>query len=343
MSATTGDDAPQHDDSELRNLIESLKPDNWAWDVKAAKSVSPYDVQFSNAEKTVLFHPTYAFGTAAAFGQRALDAHSIAYWEVKISHVYGTSMMVGIGKRQAKTHSPTEFEHILGATPHSMGLAHNGFLYMAGHKPQQYCSPMPQDREVTVGVLFNGNEQSLAYFVNGIFSGVAFKGINIGAKDKFYPMASSTAQKSEFTLAEQRWSHLPRPLTYVCINAIGRSAKGSMSKVIELGLPIHLKKRVCDYIEQTQFHSRCNLLGSRVKSSMKAADRNSSKCSTAKKKRRTVRSTVIQEHQPEGEYNISRTDFTRLLLSGQRQLQSMIVSGVPQKLDEQSILKQTKV
>lgn len=37
MSATTGDDAPQHDDSELRNLIESLKPDNWAWDVKAAK------------------------------------------------------------------------------------------------------------------------------------------------------------------------------------------------------------------------------------------------------------------------------------------------------------------
>lgn len=153
-----------------------------------------HDVRFTHDRRTVIFHPQYAISTAAVFGERALCASTVSYWEVHVPELYGTSMMFGIGRVSAPTHLPYDFRHLLGISDESFGLAHNGWLYGDLHhrdlyeNGRYYCEPMLEGPQ-TVGMLFHGPDGWLAYFVNGRPCGVAFIGIDtIGFK--YYPMVS---------------------------------------------------------------------------------------------------------------------------------------------------------
>jgi SPRY domain-containing SOCS box protein 3 len=63
--------------------------------------------------RAALFHPNWSSGTAGVRGTRVLN-NARYYWEVRLSHrIFGTSMMVGIGTKQARLHAD-RFVNLLG-------------------------------------------------------------------------------------------------------------------------------------------------------------------------------------------------------------------------------------
>ena len=194
-------------------------------------------------DNTVVFHPTFSFGTAAVRGQKKLTAKTIAYWEVVVPYVYGTSMMFGIGDANAKVcfdhvnfrkpqedinlrfqmFSPIYFENLLGGSDnHSMGLSHKGFIYHNGSSIQ-FTIPFKEREPAVVGLLFNGPEKTLSYFLNNEPLGIAFRDIDL--KNTLYPMVSSTAQKSQFSVTHQLGNiqsdfENPAPLLEICISKL---------------------------------------------------------------------------------------------------------------------------
>jgi len=174
-------------------------------------------------DSTVVFHPTFSFGTAAVRGQKKLTSKTIAYWEVVVPYVYGTSMMFGIGDASAKMFSPIYFENLLGGSDnHSMGLSHKGFIYHNGSSIQ-FTVSFKERESAVVGLLFNGPEKTLSYFLNNEPLGVAFRDIDL--KNPLYPMVSSTAQKSQFSVTHQLGNiqsdfENPAPLLDICISKL---------------------------------------------------------------------------------------------------------------------------
>jgi hypothetical protein len=109
-----------------------------------------------------------------------------AYWEVNIAKVYGTAMMVGIG-RDCNLISPVSFENLIGQDSNSYGLHHKGQIYH-NHTARSYCKEFTERREVTIGVLFDGPQKQLSFYVNGEYKGVAFD--NINTDFDYYPIIS---------------------------------------------------------------------------------------------------------------------------------------------------------
>jgi SPRY domain-containing SOCS box protein 3 len=112
----------------------------------------------------------------------------MAFWEVHVQFVYGTSMMFGIGQKCSKLVSPVIFENLTGNDSYSYGLSHKGVIYH-NRDESSYCEPFKEREEVTVGVLFDGPNRQLSYFVNGVFMGVAFHDIDLN-ENVYYPMIS---------------------------------------------------------------------------------------------------------------------------------------------------------
>uniref|UniRef100_A0AC34RIG3 B30.2/SPRY domain-containing protein n=1 Tax=Panagrolaimus sp. JU765 TaxID=591449 RepID=A0AC34RIG3_9BILA len=184
---------------ELPEIVKTLQRENWTW--HREKYISTVNSDAYIYDNTVIFHPTFSFGTAACRGQKRLTAKTIAYWEIVIPYVYGTSMMFGIGDINAKTFSPIYFENLIGGHDnHSLGLSHKGVIFHNGHSAEFTNAFIERDYAV-VGVLFNGPEKTLSYYVNDQPLGVAFR--DIDTTHTFYPMVSSTAQKSIFTVSNQ--------------------------------------------------------------------------------------------------------------------------------------------
>ena len=93
---------------------------------------------------------------------------------------------------------PVYFDDILGGTNNtSMGLSHKGFIHRDQCKAK-FISPLPEREAGVFGIYFNGPEKTLSYFFKGEPLGAAF--ININTNETYYPMISSTAQRSQFTL-----------------------------------------------------------------------------------------------------------------------------------------------
>uniref|UniRef100_A0A915EAU0 B30.2/SPRY domain-containing protein n=1 Tax=Ditylenchus dipsaci TaxID=166011 RepID=A0A915EAU0_9BILA len=237
---TTIDQDDKHTKDSLTGILQNLKIDSpsWSWDRKAAKSTCASEAVFSQENSTVIFHPSYSFGTAAVFGDKPLESKLVSYWEVILPRCYGTSMMLGLGTRRAKTHSPTRFEHLL-RSKYSCGLAHNGYLYRGDSKvdlPTQFCAPFPQDKQVVVGMMFHGPHKWLAYFLDGKPLGVAFRGLDMAGEQLFL----CTAQKSQFTLE----GSVP------CIDE-------DTSKIVQLNIPEVLANSLYNSICSRQdFHRR---------------------------------------------------------------------------------------
>lgn len=75
--------------------------DNWTW----SKRHRSKEIVLSGLNnRTVHFHPNWSKGTAGVQGKRPLN-NGRFYWELHVSQrVFGTSIMFGIGTKQARKH-----------------------------------------------------------------------------------------------------------------------------------------------------------------------------------------------------------------------------------------------
>lgn len=93
-------------------------------------------------------------------------------------------------------------QDLLGRDSNSWGLNHQGKICHNGIS-EQFCKPFENSKPAKVGMLFNGLDGTLAYFVNGIFLGVAFRDISRSGEELF-PIVCSPARKSEMTLCNTK-------------------------------------------------------------------------------------------------------------------------------------------
>uniref|UniRef100_A0A0M3HQF2 B30.2/SPRY domain-containing protein n=2 Tax=Ascaris TaxID=6251 RepID=A0A0M3HQF2_ASCLU len=227
---------------QLLPLIAKMAPEYWSWD---------YDPQVSKNEvliedNRVTFHREYSYGTAAVRAKKRLTANTIAYWEIRVPHrLFGTSVMFGIGNDCARHSLVHRFENMLGADSNSYGLSHTGHIFHDG-LCVRFCERFPARGSTAVGLMFHGPSASLAYFRDGSPLGVAFSHIDLSRP--LYPMISSTAQKSEFILCEQRFLHMtPYSLCECALQCISRLIRND-TLLDSLHLPLNLNLELCERI-----------------------------------------------------------------------------------------------
>uniref|UniRef100_A0A034VW88 SPRY domain-containing SOCS box protein 3 n=1 Tax=Bactrocera dorsalis TaxID=27457 RepID=A0A034VW88_BACDO len=168
--------------------------DNWTW---SKRHRSKEIVLSGPNNRTVHFHPNWSKGTAGVQGKRPLN-NGRFYWELHVSQrVFGTSIMFGIGTKQARLHA-NSFRNMLGENEHGWGLSHKGVLWHKG-VALLYTKRFKENHPTVIGVLFDGIEGTLSYYKDGKCLGVAFRGLD-KIKEPLYPIVCSTAAKTEMTL-----------------------------------------------------------------------------------------------------------------------------------------------
>lgn len=183
----------------------------WTWTNSAKENPTNLaafdDHQFGT--RSVVFHPQCpdgnfaCFETFAAMGDRPLRKNALTYWEVEISSQTlrnATSLMVGVGTKQAKKRS-VGYLNLIGIDQHSWGLSNKGQLWH-NNQSNVHCKPMGSEEpsKVVIGLLYDGFIGQLSFYVNGTRTGssAAFKGL--AQNEQLYPMISSTASNSNFKM-----------------------------------------------------------------------------------------------------------------------------------------------
>ncbi|KAF7266316.1 SPRY domain-containing SOCS box protein SP555 [Rhynchophorus ferrugineus] len=186
--------ADDGDTNDTKFSFDLLCDDNWTWH----KLRHSHKVIFSGKNsRSVLFHPNWSNGTAAAMGTRVLNGGRY-YWELLLpKRIFGTSMMFGIGTKKTKLHVDA-FVNLLGSNEHSWGLSHKGLIWHGG-KYSYYTKTFSENKSTRVGLYFDGLAGTLTYFKDGKCLGVAFSGLN-AIKESLYPIVCSTAAMTEMIL-----------------------------------------------------------------------------------------------------------------------------------------------
>lgn len=207
-----------------QEMVENAAGDGVHWEWKCAKMLGLNLAKYKENGKTVEFHPYYAYGTAAVRANLELTKNTRAFWEVMVNEVYGTSIMFGIGTKQMPLSTPLIFDNLLGGSQHygeSYGLSHHGVFFNGSNNCRQFCEAFPSGTECRVGVVFDGPGRRLGYSLNGRWLGWVELDMDLDmtAPDKqqrmnnttdnvfYYPMVSSTAQRSCFTLLRSMYRH----------------------------------------------------------------------------------------------------------------------------------------
>lgn len=146
-------------------------------------------------------------------------------------------MMFGIGTKRSRLHADS-FVNMIGEDDQGWGLSHKGLLW---HNNQwvYFTRPFPENKPTTIGLLFDAIQGTLTYYKDGVCLGVAFTGLNL-IKEKLYPLASSTAAKTEMTLVSMSRDFFN--LKDICRRSILTSLNEDFKKVQSLRLPILLEK-----------------------------------------------------------------------------------------------------
>lgn len=206
----------------------------WGWD----PTDKSHEIRIQGPNQTIAyFHPNWSSGTAAVRATRDIN-NSKSYWEVSVSQrLFGTSMMFGIGTKQAGLHANV-FINLVGDDTESWGLSHKGQIWHDG-KFKQFTKPFRENVETTIGMLFDASLGTLTYFKDGVNLGVAFTGLD-KVRDELYPMASSTAAKTEMTLVTMKRDFIN--LQDRCRNVILQNIQ--LNEVDYLEIPKRLKMYV---------------------------------------------------------------------------------------------------
>lgn len=199
--------------------------DKWSWDlVHRSTEAIPFD-------NTVLFHPIQSRGTAGIRGSRILNNGKF-YWELKmVDRVFGTSIMFGIGTKEASLHSDI-FKNLLGQDIHSWGLSHKGFLFH-DEEVYRYTKSFENHKPVTVGILFDGIRGTLTYYIDNRCLGIAFDGLE-KIKEPLYPIICSTVAETTISLGKTK-RYLKNLQDLCCVEIVKRIVK--KSDLDELQIP----------------------------------------------------------------------------------------------------------
>ena len=167
--------------------------------------------------------------------------HGKHYWEVKLSSVFGTSVMVGVCTKKAVLETGNyEFVDLLGRDEESWGLSYKGKVWHGGQS-SKYCEPFYDS--TVIGILLDMDEGTLSFYKNGESLGVAFCGIHEKATELF-PTASSTATLTEIEL--QHCSCRYETLQDQCLMTIRKHV--SDSNIDSLILPPTLQRSLKECI-----------------------------------------------------------------------------------------------
>lgn len=168
--------------------------DHWSWN----KNDKSHEVRLYGPKQRIAhFHPNWSNGTAGVRGTRVLNGGRF-YWEIHVSQrIFGTSMMFGIGTREARLHVDA-FVNMLGEDEHSWGLSHKGLLWHGGQN-KQYIKPFRENIATTIGLFFDGVIGTLTYYKDGQCLGTAFTSLN-EITEPLFPIVCSTAAKTEMSL-----------------------------------------------------------------------------------------------------------------------------------------------
>ncbi|XP_031554497.1 SPRY domain-containing SOCS box protein 3-like [Actinia tenebrosa] len=193
----------------IHGFFKSFSPwkdafkEDWTWDTD---NRSP-DVFLCLDNKIACFHidpVDMSTGTAAVRGNKAFT-HGQHYWEVKLSDVYGTSVMVGVGTKDAVLHTNNyEYVNLIGKDSQSWGLSHKGEIWHNGKK-RKFCEPFFDS--TVIGILLDMDQGTLSYFKNNELLGVAFSGL-CESTSELYPIVSSTATESEVEIGDRSCKYM---------------------------------------------------------------------------------------------------------------------------------------
>jgi hypothetical protein len=183
----------------------------------------------SNDQKTICIHPFSQgyFETHSVRANKPLRLNAYTYWEFRIPAgglPSGTSAMIGLCSKQTELIS-LGYADLLGADKSSWGLS-----LTSGHLKHDnqlnsgvYCEPIcgRDDEETTIGCLFDGYKGRLAFYLNGLFKGVAFENMMNHINCELYPAVSSTVSNSIFTI-QNSFESFPT-LQELCASMIQRN------------------------------------------------------------------------------------------------------------------------
>ncbi|XP_063043993.1 SPRY domain-containing SOCS box protein 3 [Engraulis encrasicolus] len=169
----------------------------WNWDA-AAKSNA---VELSSCQQAVYFHTNTLLESEGSAGVRGTKGfwYGEHYWEVEFTEpLYGCSVMVGLGTKEALLHSDQiQSTNLLGMDGESWGLSYKGSLWHNGQS-RKYTEAF-YDKSTVIGVLLDLNSGALSFYLNGVSLGLAFSGLHKVSRP-LYPLVSSSAPETELLL-----------------------------------------------------------------------------------------------------------------------------------------------
>ncbi|XP_076143777.1 SPRY domain-containing SOCS box protein 3 [Alosa pseudoharengus] len=208
--------------------------EHWHWDAEAKSTA----VQLSPCQQAVYFHTNMLLESEGSAGVRGTKGFCYGehYWEIEfIEPPYGTSVMVGLGTKQALLHSgKTPFLNLLGMDGESWGLSYKGSLWHNG-KSRKYTEAF-YDKSTVIGVLLDLESGALRFYRNGISLGLAFTGLDKVARP-LYPLVSSTAPETELRLGLR--THRLTSLQDSCLHVISKSIR-PQAHLDSLPLPLSM-------------------------------------------------------------------------------------------------------
>ncbi|KAK0400100.1 hypothetical protein QR680_003357 [Steinernema hermaphroditum] len=231
--------------------ITMIPDGQWTWDEEFSTGYKP--IVYKGAG--VIFHPELSFGTAAARVNKPLTSKTVAYWEIKVPHpLFGTSIMFGVGTKDARTTLPISFNDLLGEDDCSIGLNHHGKLLLSGDK-YDFCNPLSSGKPegITLGILFNGPQASISFFNEGFKLGTA--SLKLDLSQTYYPMVASTAQRSQFIITRQLVAAPTCPTLFE--SAVRRVASMVVcdGAVEVLPIPVCIKSALYQQMHISRIHS----------------------------------------------------------------------------------------
>ncbi|KAL1455079.1 hypothetical protein WDU94_009198 [Cyamophila willieti] len=209
---------------------------NWTW----SPNNIPSQTEVSESGKLVVFHPKWSKGTPGVRGTMQLN-HGRHYWEINSNRrTTGTSVQFGVGTMKARIHHD-KFVDLLGNDENSWALSHRGMIFHGGVAYKYTDSLMECDRRLRIGIEFDGIAGTLAFYKDGEYLGIAFRGLQL-VKEPLYPMVSSTALKTRMMLELTRQDYVG--LVELCrASIVTNMSKAVIDKV-------YLPTSVREYIEQ---------------------------------------------------------------------------------------------
>ncbi|KAL3098978.1 hypothetical protein niasHS_000966 [Heterodera schachtii] len=314
---------------------------NWRWDRNCAENLLlEKTVRFKEDGFCVQFHPLFSYGTAAVWGECALDELVRAYWEVAVDEVYGSSMMFGLGTRDALQSVPFGFVDLIGGVgqlgDQAYGLTHKGIVTHACES-RPFCEQLRTMNDMhctcTVGILFDGPSARIGFSLDGRWLGWAFHAVKLGGR-VYYPMVSSTAQRSDFKLLahRQRQMRTPNALQQKCMDSIVgqilRVRRNELPCLGKLGLPKPLECQLWQrWCTRVMYGKRASV----------ATGRNASSSSTQTEEKRAKVSSAATTAATCGEHQTQRP--TEIAKVAQRQRHGKTIVGTPN--DEADTIIQT--